>query len=128
MTTLPPVFSPRESAVLIAMYEVENGRYSSYTLAQKLYPDAKRGTEAEGAAFEQTRDTTEELIVKGLVSGERQSSPNGVYFEKLRLTAKGEQTAIQVRNSAKELEKSLPDFVKRSNEVVEEIRKSSENK
>jgi hypothetical protein len=126
--TFQPAFDSEESAILIAMYAVENGTYSSYSLVQKLHPDATFGTEAGGAAFEKTRHVTEQLIVKGLVSGERKAGADGVYFERLKLTAKGEQTAIQVRDSAEEFKKTLPDFIKRSNEVVEEIRKSEENK
>ena len=126
--TLPPAFDAQENAILIAMYEEPNGTYSSYTLSEKLNPEVQRRTEAAGAVFAETRNVTEQLIVKGLVQGERQKGADGVYFEKLRLTAKGEQTAIQVRNNAKELEKSLPGFVKRSNEVADEIRKSSDKK
>jgi len=33
-----PVFDDKESAVLLALYEVANGTYTSYTLAWKLNP------------------------------------------------------------------------------------------
>jgi len=111
----------KEIALLIELYEVPNGTYSSYTLAEKLNPGVELGTESPWAAFAETRDVTENLIAKGLVQGERKRGPDGIYFEKLKLTSKGEQTAIQQRNSAKETETSL-------NEVLKEIRKSTDNK
>ena len=124
--SLPPNFNKTESAILIALYEVENGRYSSYSLSEKLHPNIPRLGEEAGAAFEKVRDATEQLIVQGLVSGDRQTGANGVYFEKLRLTTRGEQTAIQVRNKAKLLEKELPGVAKRAQEVVDEIRQSED--
>jgi hypothetical protein len=123
MTLLPiPGFDGLEVAILNAMYEVENGTYSSYMLFQVLHPDVASGTEAAAAAFTQTRDTTEQLIAKGLVGGERKKGADGVYFERLKLTTKGEQTAIQVRNEIKKLEKDLPEFMKRAQAVEEEMR------
>jgi hypothetical protein len=124
----PTAFDAEETAILIAMYEAENGRYSSYTLMQKLHPDAKMGTEAAGVAFDKTRHATEQLIVKSLVSGERQTGQNGVYFEKLRLTGKGEQTAIQVRNSTIEAETQLQKLAELGNPMAQQILKEREKK
>ena len=66
-----PVFDGKESAILLAMYEVKNGTYTSYTLAWKLNPTVTAGTPPAGKAFAETRDATERLIVRGLVRGER---------------------------------------------------------
>jgi len=93
----PPAFDEKEGAILSAMYEVANGTYDSYTLAQKLNPAAHAGTAPASAAFTETRDATERLIVRGLVRGERLAGAGGVYFKKLKLTPKGEQSAIQHR-------------------------------
>jgi len=94
-----PVFNDKESAVLLAMYEDANGTYISYTLAWKLNPTVEMSTPAAGAAFTETRDATEQLIARGLVRGERFKGADGVYFNKLKLTAKGEQMAIQQREN-----------------------------
>jgi hypothetical protein len=91
-----------------------------------LRPEVELGTEAAAAAFEQTRDATEQLIAKGLVGGERKKGADGVYFEKLKLTTKGEQTAIQVRNEIKKLQKNLPEFMKRAQAVVDEMSEAEE--
>jgi hypothetical protein len=103
----PPVFDDAESAILLAMYEVANGTYSSYTLAWKLNPTVQVGTPPASVAFNDTRDATERLIVRGLVHGERFAGADGVYFDKLKLTRKGEQMAIQQRKTVEETEKAL---------------------
>jgi hypothetical protein len=116
MKRFPPVFDTNERAILLAMYEVANGAFTSYTLASKLNPEVKTGTDAALTAFTETREATERLIVRGLVRGERLRGANGVYFNQLKLTPKGEQTAIQQRSAAAEEEKALEEAVKRSKE------------
>jgi hypothetical protein len=108
-----PVFDDKESAILIAMYEAENNTYTSYTLAWKLNPTVQVGTPPAAVAFAETRDATERLIVRGLVHGERFTGADGVYFNKLKLTSKGERAAIQQKKTVKENEKALADVVER---------------
>lgn len=94
------------------MYEVKNGTYTSYTLAWKLNPTVVVGTRPALVAFTETRDATEILIGHGLVRGERLKGADGVYFNKLKLTAKGEQAAIQQRKAVEEAEKAIAEAVK----------------
>src|SRR6266571_4512806 len=97
-----PKFDDKETAILFAMYDVSNGTYDSYALAAKLNPTAKIGTPPARVAFDETRDTTERLISRGLVSGERLTAFNeGVYFKKLKLTPKGQRAAIEQRELIK---------------------------
>ncbi len=84
--------------MLKALYEVSDGTYNTYALAQKLNPTARPSGEEAHAAFESARDTTEKLIEKGLVRGKRLTGADGVYFEGLKLTPKGERKAIEVKN------------------------------
>ena len=122
----PPVFDDKEGAILLAMYEVKNGTYTSYSLALKLNPTAETGTPPAEVAFAETRDATERLIVRGLVRGERLSGGNGVYFNKLKLTPKGERTAIQQRKTAEETKTALDEAAKESNLIVAEMQKFAE--
>jgi hypothetical protein len=105
-----PVFDDKESAVLLALYEVANGTYTSYTLAWKLNPRVQVGTPPAAVAFAETRDATERLIARALVRGKRSTGADGIYFDKLKLTAKGEQTAIQHRKDLEETKKALAEF------------------
>ena len=115
MKRVPPVFDSTEASILFKMYEVENGTYDSYALTWKLNPAVQVGTPPAEVAFTGTRDATERLIMRGLVRGERLSGANGVYFKKLRLTPKGEQAAIQQRETAEKTKKAL-------NEAIESIK------
>jgi hypothetical protein len=90
-------FDEKEKAMLKALYEASDGTYSSYTLAQKLNPEVSPSAEDGRIAFEAVRDTTEGLIVRDLVRGERHTGANGVYFDKLKLTPKGERKAIEAK-------------------------------
>jgi hypothetical protein len=121
-----PVFDEKESAILLAMYEVANGAYTSFSLSTKLNPTVKLGTPAAGVAFEETRAATERLIVKGLVSGERLRGASGVYFNALKLTPKGERSAIEERETRKRLlteMESVEDAVSKIEELMKEPEK-----
>jgi hypothetical protein len=83
------------NAILAAMYEAADGTYTSYTLARELNQTIEMGTPAYVAAFTETRDATERLIARGLVRGERLTGKDGVYFNKLKLTSKGQKMAIE---------------------------------
>jgi hypothetical protein len=91
-----PTFDDRESAVLLELYGSANGTHTSYTLAWKLNPTVKVPSPEALTAFTETRDATERLIAKGLVgSKERSPGADGIYFNGLRLTSKGQKAAIQ---------------------------------
>jgi hypothetical protein len=118
----PPAFDEKEGSILGAMYEVQNGTYDSYSLAQKVKTTAQVGTSAAALGFTETRDATERLIARGLVRGKRQTGADGVYFTKLRLTPKGEQAAIRQRRQAEETRKAIAEAERRSAEVIKEMR------
>ena len=124
----PPAFNKLESEILMAIYEEPDAAHTSYTLAQTLNPATKMGTPDFGAAFTGTREATEELIVKGLVRGERLKRADGIYFNDLKLTPTGERVAIQERKRKAEFEKALPEIAKRANAVAEEMEKANEKK
>jgi len=63
-----------------------------------MHPDVQIGTEAGLKAFEEVRATFEGLIARGIVAGKRLTGANGVYFDALKLTAKGERKAIETKN------------------------------
>jgi hypothetical protein len=119
MTRPRPIFNGDEAAILDAMYEVENGTYDSYTLARKLNPTVKTSTPEAHTAFIKTREATEGLIVKNLVRGERLTGADGVYFNKLKLTPKGEQAAIGQRQAAMRAEKGMAQIAKDSKAFIE---------
>jgi hypothetical protein len=99
---VPPVFDDNETAILTAMYNAENGTYTSCTLALKLNPTVEDGTPSASEAFSETRSATERLIAHDLVRGERHSGADGVYFNKLKLTAKGVRAAIQAMQNVED--------------------------
>jgi hypothetical protein len=121
MNKFRPVFDPTESAILLAMYEEENGHYDSYTLAWKLNPSVDVPSPEAEKAFRGTRDATERTIERGLVRGERFKGADGVYFKQLKLTPKGEQMAISHRKEVEDLKKELPRIVKEGDSVAAEI-------
>ena len=91
----PPEFGDKETAILTTMYNAENGTYTSYTLAWKLNPTVQVGTLPATAAFAETRDTTEKLIARGVVSGgKRLTGADGVYFNKLVINHFGGTAAL----------------------------------
>jgi hypothetical protein len=53
----------------------------------------------------------------------RSTGADGVYFDKLKLTAKGEQTAIQHRKDSEETTKALAEAIKEANSVVADKQK-----
>jgi hypothetical protein len=93
----PPVFSDKESAILIAIYDNPNIVYSTYSLFPALNPTIP----ADAIALAKILAATEELISRGLVRGERLKSGEGIYFSELKLTYKGEQAAIHERKRKK---------------------------
>jgi hypothetical protein len=124
MKKFPPVFDKTEGAILNTLYEAPNDAHTSYTLARTLYPNVTVSTQEALDAFTETRAGTERLIVRGLVrAGERNTGADGVYFEKLRLTPKGEREAIRHRDTVDRTNKALAEAVKASEAVIEEMKK-----
>jgi hypothetical protein len=121
MAKFAPVFDSTESAILLALYEEENGHYDSYSLAWKLNTGVKVPSPEAQEAFKRTRDATENLIERGLVRGERQKGADGVYFKELKLTPEGERTAISHRKEVERLNKELPKIMKEAEAVTAEI-------
>jgi len=118
---VPPVFNDKEGAILGAMYEAANGTYDTYTLARILNPAVSKGTPQDAVAFTETREATERLILQRLVSGQRLTGADGVYFRKLKLTVKGEQAAIQHRKQAELQKKAIADLAPLADKVAKEI-------
>jgi hypothetical protein len=104
-----PAFKGKESAVLIELYEEPNASYSTYTLTQKLNPTIPMSTPEYESAFNNTREAIEELVVQSLAQGKRLKGANGVYFDELKLTSKGEKAAIEEKRRVAGLEKALSD-------------------
>jgi hypothetical protein len=70
----PRVFDDKEGAILIAMYEIGNGTFTSYTLARQLNPTVEVGTPPaliRGFPIASTiiRRTTERLVRAGPEAG-----------------------------------------------------------
>jgi len=116
-----PMFSDDESAVLLALYEQPLGLLDPYGLVRELKPDVRSGTPQHKVALTGVFLAVENLILGDLVIGERVNGPDGVYFEKLKLTRKGEQAAIRERRRVAEFNKQLPEFIRRAEEVTGEM-------
>ena len=65
------------------------------------------------------------MILRALVKGLRLAGADGVYFDKLKLTPKGQQMAIHQRKTVEETKKALSEVVKEANSVMAEIAKST---
>ena len=118
-----PVFDGTEGDVLIEIYECPDVPFSSYTLTQRLNPNLQTATPEYRTAFAHVNSVIEDHFVRGLIRGKRSKSADGVFFNNLKLTYKGEQAAIRERKR-----RTLPERVKQLLAVAEEIRKNEENK
>src|SRR3974377_1235550 len=96
----PPAFDETETAVLLEIYEQPDGTYDSFTLMKKLNPQVPTGTQQAVHALTLICVATENLIERGFVRGKRLRGADGVYFSSLRLTGKGEQTAIRQKKES----------------------------
>ena len=108
-----PVFDGTEGDVLIEIYKCPDVPFSSYTLTQRRNPNLQIATPEYRTAFAQICSVIEGHIVRGLIRGKRSKSADGVFFENLKLTYKGEQAAIQERER-----RALPGKVKQLLDVV----------
>jgi hypothetical protein len=112
-----PVFDGTEGDILIEIYECPDVPFSSYTLTQRLNPNLQITTPEYRIAFAHVSSVIEEHIAHGLIRGKRSKSADGVFFNNLKLTYKGEQGAIQERKR-----RALPGKVKQLLDVAELIR------
>jgi hypothetical protein len=110
-------FDGTEGDVLIALYEWPDVTFSSHTLAQRLYPNLQITAPEYRTALACVSSVIEEHIVRGLIRGKRSRDADGVFFNSLKLTSRGEQAAIQERKR-----RALPGKVKQLMDVVEAIR------
>ena len=118
-----PVFDGTEGDVLIEIYEWPDVPFSSYTLTQRLNPNLQTATPEYRTAFAHVNSVIEDHFVRGLIRGKRSKSADGVFFNNLKLTYKGEQAAIQERNR-----RTLAVDVKQLMDVAALIRGDAEKK
>ena len=118
-----PVFDGTEGDVLIEIYEWPDVPFSSYTLTQRLNPNLQTATPEYRTAFAHVNSVIEDHFVRGLIRRKRSKSADGVFFNNLKLTYKGEQAAIQERNR-----RTLPEKVKQFLDVAALIRGDAEKK
>ena len=110
-------FDGAECNILITIYEWPDVHFSTYTLTQRLNPSLQITAPECRTAFTHVSSAIEEHIVRGLIRGKRSKSSDGVFFENLKLTYKGEQAAIRVRKR-----RALPEKAKQLMDLVEAIR------
>jgi hypothetical protein len=96
MPRAEPVFDGTEGDVLIEIYENPDVPFSSYTLTQRLNPNLQITTPEYRTAFAHVSSVVEGHYGR-LIRGERSKSADGVFFNNLKLTNKGEQAAIRER-------------------------------
>ncbi len=95
----PSTFSEMESKILVTIYEQPGSNLNAYTLAQAFNPADDLASPEYQTVVENICEATENLIVHALVQGTRQRrADNRIYFDRLKLTRKGERAAIQERN------------------------------
>ena len=93
-----PVFDGTEGDVLIEIYECPDVPFSSYTLTQRLNPNLQITTPEYRTAFARVNSVIEDHFVRGLIRRKRSKGADGVFFNNLKLTYKGERAAVQERN------------------------------
>jgi hypothetical protein len=110
-------FDGTEGDVLIAVYESPDVPFSTYTLTETLNPNIQVTAPEYRTAFANVRSAIEKHIVRGFIRGKRSKNADGVFFQNLKLTYKGEQAAIQERER-----RALPGKVKQLIDVVQLIK------
>jgi hypothetical protein len=90
-------FDGTEGDVLIALYEWPDLTFSSPTLAQRLNPNLQITAPEYRTAFARVSRVIEEHIVREFIKGKRTRDADGVFFNNLKLTSKGERAAIVER-------------------------------
>jgi len=104
--------------ILIEIYEWPDVTFSSHMLIQKLNPNLQITDPEYRTAFAHVSSAIEKHIVCGLMRGKRSRNDDGLFFNNLKLTHKGEQAAIQERER-----RALPGKIKQLLDVAELIRK-----
>lgn len=113
-----PEFEGTEGGILDEIYEWPDVTFSSHSLTQRLNPNLQVTAPEYHTAFAHVSSVIEEHIVRGLIRGERSRNADGVFFNNLKLTYKGEQAAIGVRKR-----RTLPERVEQLLAVAEEIKR-----
>jgi hypothetical protein len=103
----PPSFDEIETAILLEIYDQPDGTYDSCTLLRKLNPGVPSGSERAVNALTRIRAASENLIELGFVRGKRLRGADGVYFNSLRLTRRGEQNAIRQKKESEKAKRAL---------------------
>jgi hypothetical protein len=99
---LPGKFNPEEEAILEYLYVNPAKTVGTRSLIKALKPE-KSSAEQQQYTYEEIQSAIETLIAEELARGKRVAVAGRVCFEKLRLTQKGEVTAIKERKRAKKL-------------------------
>ena len=105
-----------EGDILIALYEWPGVTISSHTLTQGLNPNLEITAPEYRTAFAHVSSIIEKHI-GGLIRGKRSRDADGVFFNNLKLTSKGERAAIAAIQERKR--RALPGILM---EVVDRLR------
>lgn len=96
-------YSETEEFILLHLYDHPGQDASTITLTRQ-YKSVDFGSEEWKKAFADTQYGVETLIADQLISGERKmASDKAVYFDKLKLTKKGEAEAIMHKRRIKKI-------------------------
>jgi hypothetical protein len=91
------VFSDKEVAMLVMMYNNPDANYNTYSLALALHPTEDPSSQEHLASYREVRATTERLVMLDLVDGDRHlDAGREIYFSEMKLTKKGVRKAIEV--------------------------------
>jgi hypothetical protein len=110
---LPGKYSKLEEAVLLYLYDHPGWDASTFTLSKVLTGTSQATTEkpedVDATGVANVQFAIETLIKDRLVSGDRKLAAGElVYFERLKLTPKGESQAIEEKRRPTKLIHSVP--------------------
>lgn len=130
-----PIFPEKERMILLDVYENPGRLNDTFYFTDTLFfpkmtnPGATRMTPEYATAFKKTVTIIESLVEKGLIDGKQLRHVSmGMYYTDLKVKFKGKQAAIHEKRRTEELEKELPEIIKRANAVSEEMRKAEEKR
>jgi hypothetical protein len=133
MSRPEPILPEKERTILLEVYENPDRLSDTFYFTDTLYFPGitnlgdTRMTPEYGAAFKETVKIIESLVEMGLIDGKQLHHIYlGMYYTDLKVKFKGKQAAIREKRRAEELKKQMPEFIKRANEVAEEIREAEE--
>ncbi len=110
-------FDGTEGDILVALYKWPDVIFSSHTLTERISPNLQITAPEYRAAFAHLSRAVEKHIVRGLIRGKRSRNADGVFFNNLKLSSKGERAAIEERER-----RALQGKVKQLLDVAELIR------